>query len=250
MAEESTAVARAPEAGEATHPGLFAPREPDDLSTHAHRQAMGYLGLVLPPLLVLVTAWRSTDGVPGWSILDSVSAYYHSGSVSVLTGVLTALAVFLFTYRGYANDAHGLDRLLGMSASVAALGVSFFPTTANPPFTAPRWWAEWMRTVHYVSAAALFATFILYCLVLFPKKSPRRQVSSGKTWRNRTYYLCGAGMVVCVVWAALAGRAGQPIFWQETFALWLFGLSWLAKGRADWTLKRIVSREQPPVSTP
>lgn len=40
-------------------------RHPDDLSGHRHRQAIGYLGLALPLLLVQPAAPAATDFVVG-----------------------------------------------------------------------------------------------------------------------------------------------------------------------------------------
>ena len=54
--------------------------------------------------------------------------------------------------------------------------------------------------------------------------------------RNRVYKFCGWGMVGCVLWAAIATFTKASIFWPETVAVELFAISWLWKGRADWTL--------------
>ncbi len=216
---------------------LFVTPNEDDLSSHSQRQAIGYLGLLLPFLLWLVSGWRSTRGSPGWDPLDSISEYYHSGAVAIFAGVLAALAVFLFTYQGYKNDGKRLDQLAGKIACFAALGVAFFPTAAIAPFTAPSWWAEWMKKIHYVSAATLFLSFIFYSLFLFPRSDPKKgRLTPGKKRRNVIYRICGWGMVVCVIWAWIAGFKKRPIFWPESLALWAFASSWLVKGRADWTL--------------
>src|SRR5215470_7672753 len=105
----------------------FAPHEADDESSHALRQAIGYLGLLLPLLVWFLAGWRSVNGFPGRRPLDSISEYYHSGAVAVLTGALTVLAIFLWTYRGFDNRAGRYDRALGKVASLAALGVSLIP---------------------------------------------------------------------------------------------------------------------------
>jgi hypothetical protein len=74
---------------------------PDDLSDHAHRQLIGYIGLVLPIILIIIAVDR--DGAEKWRELDSISAYYYTGAVAAFVGMLVALALFLFTYRGYRN---------------------------------------------------------------------------------------------------------------------------------------------------
>jgi len=222
---------------------LFVPTNRDDRSTHSQRQAIGYLGLLLPIALWVVSGWRSTEGVPGWSTLDSISEYYHSGATAVLTGVLAALAVFLFTYRGYENAGQRWDLLAGKVACFAALGVSFFPTSAITPFGAPFWWTEWMRTVHYLSAAVLFGSLIFYSLFLFRRTDPGKGAPApDKKRRNVVYVVCGLGMAICMVWALLAGRRGGPIFWPETVTLELFAISWLVKGRAQHTLWQLGKR--------
>jgi len=222
---------------------FLAPQPEDDLSSHALRLAIGGVGLLLPWGLVPLAAARSVGGFPGWWPLDSISQYYHSGAVSLLTGALASLAIFLFTYRGFANDKNCADQGLGVLAGIAALGVSFFPTRPDPRFVPPSWWAPWMSGVHYTCAIALFVSFILYSLWLFPTSDvPQDQRDPGKVFRNRIYLFCGGGMIVCVGWAGLAGLAGREIFWPESLALSLFGWSWLTKGRAGWTLKAVGDR--------
>jgi hypothetical protein len=223
--------------------GLLAPRREDDASGHAQRQAIGALGLLLPLLLWGVAGARSVRGIPGWAPLDSVSAYYHTGAVAIFAGVLAAMAVFLFTYRGYRNDAGHWDRSLGKLAALAATGVALFPTSALPPLTAPLWWSSWMAGVHVTCAVILFGSFVVFSLFLFTRSdSPPEARTPGKRWRNRVYVGCGLGMVAALAVAGASGIRGGPIFWPECTALWLFAVSWLTKGRADFTAGRLLSR--------
>ena len=113
-------------------------RRDDDLSSPAHRRLLGYIGLLLPPLLVVMVKLR--DGEALWQKLDSVSAYYYSGAVSAFVGMLVGMALFLFTYRGYRNDWHRWERAVGIIAGVAALGVAIFPTKAPMGVPALSWW--------------------------------------------------------------------------------------------------------------
>ena len=78
----------------------------DDRTDNAHRQLIGYFGLVLPFVLPFIALAR--DGMDRWKSLDSTSAYHYTGAVAVFVGMLFALAVFLFAYRGYANKYNGL----------------------------------------------------------------------------------------------------------------------------------------------
>lgn len=67
---------------------------PRDLSQQTHRRLIGVLGFLLPILLYLVAGLRPTAPLLRWTPLDSVSAYYYTGAVAILVGVLFALSLF------------------------------------------------------------------------------------------------------------------------------------------------------------
>ncbi len=207
----------------------------DDLSDHAHRQLIGYIGLVLPILLILLVTLR--DGVVSWRSLDSISAYYYTGAVAAFVGMLVALALFLFTYRGYRNKYHWADRAASIIAAIAALGTAFFPTAAPAGFARLSWWSCATGVLHYVSAVTLFAMFAVFALVLFRKTASGEDITPDKRWRNRVYVVCGLLIVASIIWAALAAFKGKSIFWPESVALVAFSVSWLVKGYALTTIK-------------
>ena len=209
-----------------------APSEPSDLSQKAHRQLIGYLRLLLPFILFGLAGLRPTPGLPRWETLNSVSAYYYSGAVAAFVGVIFALALFLFTYRGYKNDR--ADRVVGAAGGICALGVALFPTGPPGAVSAPSWWSQTMGTIHYISAITLFIVFIVFSLWLFRNtKVPKvEKLPYDKRWRNRIYLICGVVMVASVLWAGSSFFTGAPIFWPETMALSAFAVSWLVKGYA------------------
>jgi hypothetical protein len=210
----------------------------DDRSGHRHRKIVGFLGLLLPLLLWLLYAWRPIDGQARWRFLDSVSAYYHTGAVTAFVGVLIALSVFLFSYQGYSNRSGRRDRIAAVIAGTAAALVALVPTGVPDGVPEPGWYSGWMRVVHYVSAAVLFLSFIFFSLFQFPQSAVRKEAqTTGKRTRNWIYRICGVVMIVCVAWAALAGRQHKPIFWPEVLAILAFAISWLTKGRADALLR-------------
>lgn len=43
----------------------------DDASSHPLRQAIGYIGFLLPIFLWILAGWRSVRGYPGWRTLDA-----------------------------------------------------------------------------------------------------------------------------------------------------------------------------------
>jgi hypothetical protein len=223
---------------------LFPPREQDDQSTHGHRQLIGWTGLLLPGLVWVMSGWRPTAGLPRWDLLDSISAYYYTGAVAVFVGTLGALAAFLITYRGYSNRLGWLDRTAAVAASLAALGVAFFPTGAPDGVAEPSWWLPRMRTVHYASAVVLFSSFAFFALFLFPQRGERADrsgepLSSGKRLRNVVYRTSGAIILLSMAWAAVASWRDASIYWPESAALVAFASAWLVKGRAGWTLASV-----------
>lgn len=232
-----------PDAG-ATAGGERAPPDerPVDLSNHAHQQLIGYLGLLLPVLLIVLTAMRPIAGQPTWMPWGSVSAYYYSGAVGVFVGVLFALSLFLLTYQGYSQS--WADRALGRIGGVCAICVAVFPTGAPVGLDAPVWWTETVTRIHYISAALLFVVFILFSLWLFRRSDVPvgHPLPPEKKGRNRVFLICGIVMVVCVLWAGSSMFTGSPIFIPEAIALWAFAFSWLVKGRARRTLMQAVRR--------
>ena len=216
------------------------PYRPDDLSDHSHRQLIGYIGLVLPVLLIFMVLNR--DGTAYWKSLDSISAYYYSGAVAAFVGMLVALSLFLFTYRGYENKNHWADRAAGITAAVAALGVALFPTAAPDGVPVLKWWTPEMGVIHYVCAIVLFAMFAVYALWLFRISPSGEQVPPDKKLRNVVYLICGLAIVASIVWTGVAGVKGRPIFLPESIALVAFAISWLVKGYALTTLKNAIQR--------
>lgn len=195
----------------------------DDRSGHRHRQLIGYIGLVLPVVLILVVLRR--DGLEFWELLDSISAYYYTGAVAAFVGMLVSLALFLLTYRGYDNKYQWADRAAAWIAGVAAIGVAAFPTAAPTDELMLPWWTETTGTIHYASAIVLFSMFAIFCLFLFCLGST--------TWRKWIYRTCGAVIVLSMIWAVVAGLREQSIFAPESVALVAFAISWLVKGNAQ-----------------
>jgi NADH:ubiquinone oxidoreductase subunit 6 (subunit J) len=215
--------------------GTAASHRSDDLSDNSHRQLIGYIGLAMPLLLIVVAALRPTEGLARWEVLGSISAYYYTGATAVFVGLLVALGLFLLTYRGYANDHRWADRAAAVTAGIAALGVALFPTGAPAPGLELAWWSTATGVIHYASAVVLFAMFAVFSLWLFRLTDGSRP-SRGKLRRNRVYLACGLLIVGGMIWAGVAGLRGGSIFVPEAIALVAFAISWLVKGRAHRTI--------------
>lgn len=212
---------------------------PDDLSGNAHRQLIGYVGLALPVLLYLLAGARPTSGLNRWEVLGSISAYFYTGAVAAFVGMLVALALFLFTYRGYANRYHPLDRAAAITAGCAALAVAFFPTRAPIPELAVSWWSPGSAVIHYIAAVVLFSSFAFFSLFLFrlgTDKSP----PADKRVLNRIFLICGVAIIASMIWAGINGWQKKSIFLPESIALVAFAVSWLVKGRVHTTIASAV----------
>jgi hypothetical protein len=208
---------------------------PDDLSDNAHRQLIGYIGLVLPFLLIVIAICR--DGVERWKSLDSISVYYYTGAVAAFVGMLIALAVFLFAYPGYDNKCRWADLLVSKIAAVAAVALAFFPTRAPDGVLRLGWWSETTGTVHNAGAVVLMAMFAVFALWLFRRTAEGEQPTADKRRRNTIYLVCGIVIVLCIIWAGINRLVYHgPIFWPESIALIAFSLSWLVKGYALRTI--------------
>lgn len=221
------------------------------LSQQAHRQLIGYLGLVLPFLLYLLAGVRHTDDLTDWAVLPSISAYYYTGAVAVFIGVIAALSLFLFTYRGYQGVA--ADRVVGSIGGAGAVGVILFPITSPSASLRLPWWKTWMVIVHYSCGVALFSSFILFAIWLFRQSefAERSARPRDKRWRDDLCLWCGMTMIAAIAWAGWAEWHGGSIFYQESVAIEAFAISWLVKGEAHQSLARAARRlwSGPGVST-
>ena len=216
------------------HPGY---RE-DDISGFLHRQLIGYIGLVLPLILIFLAILR--DGVGYWRGLKSVSAYYYSGAVAAFVGMLVALSLFLFTYRGYGNKHNRADRWVSTIAAVAALIVAVFPTKAPDCAHKLSWWNEFHGILHIAAAVVLFLMFAVFALFLFRLRG--KEYHRDKAWRNWVFLSCGIIILASMVWALVNHLIDRSIFWPESLALAAFAVSWLVKGYAYASIAITVRR--------
>jgi hypothetical protein len=158
---------------------------------------------------------------------SKLASNYGTGMRDVFVGVLFAIALFMFSYRGYERR----DEVAGKLACCFAIGVALFPEPSKVP---------WVPRVHYAFAAALFLTFSYFSLCLFTKTHEDRQPTERKRWRNRVYVACGVAMLAFIgliglyalLWQKTRVAQINPVFWLESLTLWAFGISWGVKGEA------------------
>lgn len=229
------------------------------LSFLSVRQALGWLGLLLPPALILGGLLLNRQ------IYPSISDSYYSAMKDVFVGAMCAIGVFLLTYRGYdrAPGEFFSDTWVSRIAGLAAIGVALMPTTPDrsllaaelglPAGTDPQlvcallqcpMGASRTALVHFSCAGTFFAALAIFCLVLFTRtggEPPTR----GKRNSNRLYRACGWVLVGVLAAAALMFVAAHLspgfaafrervslLFWLESLEVWAFGVSWIVKGKA------------------
>ena len=214
------------------------------LSYHRVRTALGVLGIFLPLALIL-GGWEMSG-----KIEPTISDFFHTKMRDVYVGTLSAIGVFLISYRGYRrhDDEILSDNVLATTAGLAAFGLAFFPNTNGgtgaDTITQVVLGADVARNVHFAAGTAFFFTMALFCYILFPK--------SAKPARRRIYLMCGHVIVLSLI-GLIAGSYskmnGPPdvqeflintrlIFWSEAIGIWAFAFSWLVKGKADLALVR------------
>lgn len=185
----------------------------------ALRRAIGWVGLLLPFVLMIGNTVLFDGPLPG----KSISLYYHTPMRDVLVGGLCAVALFLFFYAGY-------DRWDNITASITglfALLVAWFPASEAGD-------EGIVNTIHFVSAALFFVSLAMFSLFLFTRKG--HNPTPEKLQRNVIYVVCGVVMLVCLlamlIYLIARGTSSSSpfIFWAETAALIAFGISWLTKG--------------------
>ncbi|MFD2541887.1 DUF998 domain-containing protein [Lacinutrix gracilariae] len=209
---------------------------PQLISYQLLRQLVGLFGIVLPILLVVGAFYYGNCEI----VQSSISDYYHTKMRNILVGVLCAVALFMFTYKGY--DIR--DSIAGNLACVFAVGVAFFPTGVDTLSTCAEQcivYEPWIKTVHFTFAGLFFAVLIYFSLFLFTQsKTPKSEMEAPKRKRNTIFHICGYVMIACIALIALYFfylqeaypelQKLKPVFWLESIALWAFGISWITKG--------------------
>lgn len=197
------------------------------------RRTIGILGISFP--VILVSGSLISGGAD--HILSSISCYYHTNMRDFFVGMICAVALFLFSYKGYDKR----DSIAANLGSLFALGTAFLPTSNGDPVQGRNpVIGQW----HLCFAALFFLVLIYFSLFLFTKTDQGKKPAGKKRNRNLVYRLCGYSMLFCVILIAVfltfvdhrypGLERYNPVFWLESFSLWAFGVSWLTKGEIIW----------------
>lgn len=230
------------------------PRQEIVLSFYRVRQALGYLGFVLP--FTLIVGGLLSKGV----IEPSISDYYHTILRDIFVGTMIAIGIFLICYTGYRRQAqeHISDDWVTTLAGVFALCVALFPNEIVTPDQSVDAVPQLVLGVrnaalmHYVSALLFLLCIAYVCLFKFAR--------TAKPVRRRIYHICGiviiaatVGTVVSSYYRVLGSEAARAIvnehhivLWFEAIGVWAFSIAWLTKGRADLSLIKAFRRPSHP----
>jgi hypothetical protein len=203
------------------------------------RQAVGWVGTLLPVVLVVGNAIFSTASRP-----DSMSGYYYTDMRNIFVGALCALGVFLGAYDGYDD----VDRWITNVAGLGAIGAALCPT--KPAVPQPSTSQLVAGGFHLFFAAVTFVALGLMALRFAkagqtPPDLPmmeriRYGLGFGKPAApdRGIYRFCGIMILSCVVLAPVSNllpasvNAHWPVlFILEAVAVFAFGVSWFVKGQ-------------------
>lgn len=209
------------------------------------RQSIGIIGFALPITLLLSVL------LFGVHMKTSISGFYYTQMGDVLVGALSAIGIFLLTYKGYKRvDGERLsDKVVARFAGASAIGVALFPVGAATPLTTGFTFHN--PLIHYIFAGAFFVSLAVFSIFLFTKGDC---TDRGKIiWTRRNIFYVACGLVILLAIAALAVYFVQPakqaardqynyLFIWETLGVLAFAISWLAKGRTLNELGKIWGR--------
>lgn len=200
------------------------------ISVRNLRLTIGVLGFVFPTGLIMGHLWLGDCD----TILNSISAYYHTDMRDYFVGTLWAISVGMFCYYGY----EARDNFWTNLAALFALGVAIFPTDVLPNECYDlNITGGIINILHLLSAFGLFIVLAYISLFLFTRHGIT--VTPEKKQRNFIYTICGWIIVLCCVFLlvyiiVLDGKYPwldtiKPIFLGETIALYAFSISWFIK---------------------
>jgi hypothetical protein len=198
----------------------------------AMRRLIGVLGIALPILLFFGGLAQDTP-----IILGSISGYYYTSMRDFFVGLLSGVALFLLSYKGYEK----IDDVVAQMSGLCVLGMIIFPTAMYSGtvvkvgmFRIPDDMSEY---IHLAFGALFFLLLSYNSIFLFTRRHPG-VMGKEKKRRNMIYRSCGVVMLLSIL-----GITVYMIFLKETFlskmnpvlilesvALIAFGISWLVKG--------------------
>jgi drug/metabolite transporter (DMT)-like permease len=203
------------------------------------RRLVGVLGMALPVLLLFGSMIIGDCDGPQ----RSISYCYHTRVGNLFVGLLCAICLFLFIYKGRRPIDGILANVAGILGSLVALIPCELQETPDGSCIVARGItpSHLQGTVHNIIAGLFLLTLAYFSIAIFTRVDKPLPPNTRKPTRNVIYRICGWIMVACVILCALVIKFEpegimklKPIFFLETAALWAFGFSWLVKGETLW----------------
>lgn len=201
------------------------------------RRAIGYMGILLPIVLVALSF------IPFFEtpVQASISHYYYTNLREIFTGTLCGVGLFLIRYKGYPNKSLlKNDGFLTNVAGFMAFGVALVPT--NPEQAAQKVYTiipssePLLGWLHYSFAALLFLVFSILAIKVFTiGQANNPDIPISLINENRIYRLCGYSIIVFIALVPISRRLHlfpYSTLLFEALSLFTFGFAWLIKGRA------------------
>ena len=196
------------------------------------RRSIGILGISLPFIVILGGFAQGEPGLQG-----SISGYYYTNMRDFIVGILSGVALFLISYKGYEK----IDDIVANMSGIFALGMIFFPTAmySDKAVRVGMFLIDdnISEQIHLTFGALFFLALSFNSLFLFTRRHPG-VMGKEKKRRNMIYRSCGIVMfvaIVCISMYAIFLRgtfiaAINPVLIFESVALLAFGISWWVKG--------------------
>jgi len=172
---------------------------------------------------------------------NSMSAYYHANvdgrsMRDWFVGLLFAIGVFLYLYRGYSK----LENYLLNAAGVLAVGVAVFPMPWNnscdlricSAAAAVPGCPSAKFTIHGFCAIAFFLCIALVCFICAGDTLPLIEDEKTRQRLHHTYRVIGVVMIASMAAAWVLNtiiRNGQRTFYVEAVGIMSFAAYWLTK---------------------
>lgn len=189
------------------------------------RIGIAVISLAFPVILALGGYFYA-----GLELQASMSAYYHAlndgkGMRDWFVGILFAVGVFMYLYRGYSVR----ENLLLNAAGVLALCIALFPT-------------EWQCgdhcrpvSMHGTSAIGFFACIAFVCVkcsedTLHLLSDAALQQRFRQLYRLEAFLMLGSPLIAFIL-NLLLKQPGSLVFYVEAVGIAAFSAYWLTKSR-------------------
>ena len=161
-------------------------------------------------------------------LLASLSAYYYTGVRDVFVGLLVAIGVCLYLYKGFSMSENVALNLAG----VFVVAVAMFPTQSNCDKSCD------LFTTHTVAAVLFFLCIAYVAIFKGPETLSLLEDEQLRKKYRRTYKTLGTVMIVSPAVALIASlileaSTGKKfvIVFAEWLAVWIFAAYWFFKSR-------------------